>query len=358
VKKHRAKQGIHATEMAAEPLVVQAIFPFKGANNDELCFKKGDIITVTQKDDGWWEGTLNGKTGWFPSNYVKESKDAPKPVIVQQNQYKSVVLKDLIDSEKAHVTELDGLVTNFLQPLEKSSTLTPDEYKQLTGNIAEVLETHQQLLKLMEIEQGKPGLEQRIGRLFINWAPRIKSVNQAYCALHPKAACILDQYKYYFSDFNFSFFIADYFHQRGIDKVYGGSRGHQSRSPGFDRPPEQTVPPLGEILGHASGVGASRGGVPPRQGRHSAFGRRLQRHRHLLFCHQTPERTGTAGVDGTGAGVGGSQFGHPRRHNLHGVGGGGPATPRQILRTLPHHAFDLVGQPPPQRLHLRGESSW
>jgi Rho guanine nucleotide exchange factor 7 len=212
VKKHRAKQGIHATEMAAEPLVVQAIFPFKGANNDELCFKKGDIITVTQKDDGWWEGTLNGKTGWFPSNYVKESKgndraavsrvchivtvvDAPKPVIVQQNQYKSVVLKDLIDSEKAHVTELDGLVTNFLQPLEKSSTLTPDEYKQLTGNIAEVLETHQQLLKLMEIEQGKPGLEQRIGRLFINWAPRIKSVNQAYCALHPKAACILDQYK-------------------------------------------------------------------------------------------------------------------------------------------------------------------
>jgi len=23
-------------------------------------------------DGGWWEGTLNGKVGWFPSNYVKE----------------------------------------------------------------------------------------------------------------------------------------------------------------------------------------------------------------------------------------------------------------------------------------------
>ncbi|XP_044267611.1 uncharacterized protein LOC123013250 isoform X2 [Tribolium madens] len=181
--------------MATEPLVVQAVYPFKGSNNDELCFKKGDLITVTQKDDGWWEGTLNGKTGWFPSNYVKESKDAPKPVMVQQNQYKSVVLKDLIDSEKAHVTELESLVTNFLQPLEKSAILTNDEYKQLTGNIAEVLDTHQQLLKLMEAEQAKPGLEQRVGRLFLTWAPRIKAVNQAYCAHHPKAACILDQYK-------------------------------------------------------------------------------------------------------------------------------------------------------------------
>lgn len=46
--------------------------------------------------------------------------DAPKPILNQQNQYKSVVLKDLTDSEKAHVIELEGLVTNYLQPLEKS----------------------------------------------------------------------------------------------------------------------------------------------------------------------------------------------------------------------------------------------
>lgn len=41
----------------------------------QLCFSKGDIITVTQAiDGGWWEGTLQGKTGWFPSNYVREFK--------------------------------------------------------------------------------------------------------------------------------------------------------------------------------------------------------------------------------------------------------------------------------------------
>lgn len=58
-----------------EPYAVQAEYSFQGENNDELRFQKGDIITVTQREDGgWWEGTLNDMTGWFPSNYVKEYK--------------------------------------------------------------------------------------------------------------------------------------------------------------------------------------------------------------------------------------------------------------------------------------------
>ncbi|KAG5898986.1 hypothetical protein JTB14_004705 [Gonioctena quinquepunctata] len=195
VKEKITLSVINGISMANEPLVVQALYSYKRSNNDELCFKKGDIITVTQKDDGWWEGTLNGETGWFPSNYVKECKDAPKPIINQQNQYKSVVLKDLIDSEKAHVTELEGLVTNFLQPLEKSSILTLDEYRQLTGNITEVLETHQQLLSLIEAESSKPGNEQKVGKLFLTWASRIKNIHQTYCSLHPRAVCILDKYR-------------------------------------------------------------------------------------------------------------------------------------------------------------------
>lgn len=41
----------------------------------QLCLKKGDIVIVTQKETGgWWEGTLKEKTGWFPSNYVREYK--------------------------------------------------------------------------------------------------------------------------------------------------------------------------------------------------------------------------------------------------------------------------------------------
>lgn len=55
--------------------MVKARFNFKQNNEDELSFNKGDVIIVTrQEEGGWWEGTLNGKTGWFPSNYVREVK--------------------------------------------------------------------------------------------------------------------------------------------------------------------------------------------------------------------------------------------------------------------------------------------
>lgn len=56
-------------------LMVKARFNFKQNNEDELSFSKGEMILVTrQEEGGWWEGTLNGKTGWFPSNYVREVK--------------------------------------------------------------------------------------------------------------------------------------------------------------------------------------------------------------------------------------------------------------------------------------------
>ena len=59
------------------PQLVQALFTFKATNNDELTFKKGDVITLTQRDDAdWWEGTLGDTTGWFPANYVKECSAA------------------------------------------------------------------------------------------------------------------------------------------------------------------------------------------------------------------------------------------------------------------------------------------
>lgn len=61
---------------------MKAIYSFKGKNNDELCFKKGDIITVTQKEEGgWWEGTLGETTGWFPSNYVTEYKGNKQNIV-------------------------------------------------------------------------------------------------------------------------------------------------------------------------------------------------------------------------------------------------------------------------------------
>ncbi|XP_012159118.1 rho guanine nucleotide exchange factor 7 isoform X3 [Ceratitis capitata] len=179
----------------SQPLIVQAEYSFKGGNNDELCFKKGDLITVTQREEGgWWEGTLNDKTGWFPSNYVNEYK-APLPLTEtirppeEIQEYRSVVLKDLLDSERAHVAEVQGLLENFLDPLQQTQILNADEYAQLMCNFVEVVKTHEELLKHME------ECNDRVGKLFLTKAPLMKQVHQAYCAAHPKAIVILDKHK-------------------------------------------------------------------------------------------------------------------------------------------------------------------
>lgn len=81
--------------------VVKAVYSFQGENNDELCIAKGDLITLTQTPEGgWYEGTLNEVTGWFPSNYV-EAVDG-QLVISQQNvsQETLVQLPDKSDSQQ------------------------------------------------------------------------------------------------------------------------------------------------------------------------------------------------------------------------------------------------------------------
>ncbi|XP_050076787.1 uncharacterized protein LOC126563961 isoform X1 [Anopheles maculipalpis] len=181
--------------MDASIITVQAQYSFKGSNNDELCFKKGDIITLTQREEGgWWEGTLGDKTGWFPSNYVKEyagplplSETIRPPEEIQA--FRSVVFRDLLESEKAHVAELRGLAENFLEPLEGSQILAANEYTQLMCNFLEVVEMHEEFLQTLE------DCNDRVGKVFLSKAPTMKKIHQFYCAAHPRAIVIVDKFR-------------------------------------------------------------------------------------------------------------------------------------------------------------------
>lgn len=51
----------------------QVAFSYIPQNEDELELKVGEIIEVLgEVEEGWWEGVLHGKTGMFPSNFIKE----------------------------------------------------------------------------------------------------------------------------------------------------------------------------------------------------------------------------------------------------------------------------------------------
>lgn len=51
----------------------KVLFDYQPLNEDELELKVGDIIDIIEEvEEGWWNGSMNGKSGLFPSNFVKE----------------------------------------------------------------------------------------------------------------------------------------------------------------------------------------------------------------------------------------------------------------------------------------------
>ena len=51
-------------------LLCKVLYDYDAQDDKELTMKEGDTIAILSKENDWWIGELNGKTGQFPSNYV------------------------------------------------------------------------------------------------------------------------------------------------------------------------------------------------------------------------------------------------------------------------------------------------
>ncbi|XP_041694001.1 rho guanine nucleotide exchange factor 6 isoform X2 [Coregonus clupeaformis] len=177
-------------------VLVKARFQFKQNNEDELSFNKGDLISVLrQEEGGWWEGSLNGKTGWFPSNYVREVKPCDKPVSPKATQltksYYSVVVQDILEHEREFVKELQTVLSCYLRPLKASDKLSITDSGSLSGNLEEILTFQQGLVLALDECTKVPESQQRLAACYLNLIGQIRTLYRSYCSSHPSAVCVL-----------------------------------------------------------------------------------------------------------------------------------------------------------------------
>jgi signal transducing adaptor molecule len=119
---------------------VRALYDFVPSEPGELEFNKGDVIAVLEsvyKD--WWRGSLKGKTGIFPLNYVEKLTDPTPDELHREAQMEAEVFAEIKNVEKL----LTLLSTSNTAPREEDNEEISKLYHQ-------TLAIRPKLIKLIE----------------------------------------------------------------------------------------------------------------------------------------------------------------------------------------------------------------
>lgn len=77
--------------------MIMIILDFERHDDDELGFRKNDIITIiSQKDEHCWVGELNGLRGWFPAKFVELLDERSKQYTCAGDDAVSEAVTDLV----------------------------------------------------------------------------------------------------------------------------------------------------------------------------------------------------------------------------------------------------------------------
>ncbi|UJR28286.1 hypothetical protein I4U23_009534 [Adineta vaga] len=186
-------------------ILVTALYPFKAQNTDELSFAKNDSIIITQAptDGGWWEGTLDGKTGWFPSNYVEQviqkSDSTPSTQSTSSQQcaemraHRETILEALLEGEQRYINELEDFIQKTIQPLSHILATSGQAHLYLDVHILdELIKFHRHLSHAL---RDTLKTQHRVGGIFLQLAPSLKSIFEPYCYQHAKILFLFNHNK-------------------------------------------------------------------------------------------------------------------------------------------------------------------
>ncbi|CAL8394903.1 unnamed protein product [Arctogadus glacialis] len=148
---------------------VITMYDYTAANQDELSFSKGQLISVLDKTNpDWWKGEVNGATGLLPTNYVKMTTESDPSQqwcadlmsldsMTPQERKRQGYIHELIQTEETYVEDLELVLEVFHKPMSESGRLTPTEMGTIFVNWRELILCNTKLLKALRARKKTGG---------------------------------------------------------------------------------------------------------------------------------------------------------------------------------------------------------
>ncbi|KAM3725267.1 Intersectin-1 [Dirofilaria immitis] len=170
--------GNYVEILSRNELKAEALYDYQAQRDDELSFKAGDIIIVTDQSDGeWWKGRLlnekNAPDALFPGNYVQLRNTIQSnigasvnsvtllhnPAVTITDQYSTIaskykkLSKELLDTEVKYCHDLIQCYEVFTQGLK--SIISTDLASQLFLNFEQLISISTSIANALK--QSPPG---------------------------------------------------------------------------------------------------------------------------------------------------------------------------------------------------------
>ncbi|XP_047429816.1 intersectin-2a isoform X5 [Mugil cephalus] len=200
--------GPSSTKSSPSPLPVCqviAMYNYTAANQDELSFSKGQLISILDKTNpDWWKGEANGVTGLLPTNYVKMTTESDPSqqwcadlmtldTMTPQERKRQGYIHELIQTEETYLEDLELVLDVFHKPMSESGRLTEAEMAVIFVNWRELIMCNTKLLKALRVRKKMGGENmpvQLIGDLLASELAHMQPYIR-FCSCQLNAAALL-----------------------------------------------------------------------------------------------------------------------------------------------------------------------
>ncbi|XP_069578969.1 intersectin-2a isoform X2 [Brachyistius frenatus] len=200
--------GPSSSKSSPSPLPVCqviAMYDYTAANQDELSFSKGQLISILDKTNpDWWKAEASGVKGLLPTNYVKMTTESDPSqqwcadlmtldTMTPQERKRQGYIHELIQTEETYVEDLELVLEVFHKPMSESGRLTEAEMSVIFVNWRELIMCNTKLLKALRVRKKTGGENmpvQLIGDLLASELAHMQPYIR-FCSCQLNAAALL-----------------------------------------------------------------------------------------------------------------------------------------------------------------------